>query len=347
MHFGSAGTGRVGPNWGGTPVGAVESTRLSPLEAFDVLSDETRFGIIQALWELYDPEEPVATRNAPAPSEQETGVSFSELYERVGYDDTGNFSYHLGKLVDHFVRQSPTGYELTAAGVEVARSVLTGTVHERPTLEAEAVDATCHLCDGAVVVGYEEHHVIAACRRCRGIWPHTDGEGGVLFRLPVPPAGLSGRTRAELFYATLEYTVHRIRSSLDGVCPDCSSVVEPSLGTCEAHDPGGQGGCPQCHRQHALEAVVGCPRCNAVSCVPLTVAILAFPVVTAFYYDHGIEQRFASWHPFRRGQTVEETVIDTAPLRVRVTVPCADAELRLTLDASLSLVDVSRNAVSN
>jgi hypothetical protein len=59
---------------------------VDPERAFRLLSDETRVGILRGLWE--------ASNDA---------VSFSELRERVGTPDSGQFNYHLGKLREHFV----------------------------------------------------------------------------------------------------------------------------------------------------------------------------------------------------------------------------------------------------
>jgi hypothetical protein len=73
-------------------------------EAFATLGNETRLSILLALWEAY---EPFVATNA---------VAFSELRERVGMRDSGQFNYHLDKLRGHFVRKTDAGYELRRAG---------------------------------------------------------------------------------------------------------------------------------------------------------------------------------------------------------------------------------------
>ncbi|RQH03361.1 DUF7351 domain-containing protein [Natrarchaeobius oligotrophus] len=325
---------------------ADEPTTLSPDDAFAVLGNETRFEIIRTLWEQYEPDDPANVVKFSDLYDGDAAVTFSELYDGVGYGDTGNFNYHLEQLTDHFVRRTDAGYELTEAGFEIARAVVAGTVREHPRFDATEVDANCPRCDAPVVVDYENHHVSAACSRCSGIWQNADGEDGVLFTFSFPPTGLSNRTPQDAFHAALAFNLNRIRSFIDGVCPDCSSVVEESLDVCEDHDPGDRGGCPRCHRQHAIEVSEVCHGCKSVARGPLSIAILAHPTVTSFYHDHGIEHRFASWETFRRGQSVEVAIVDDDPLRSRVTVPCEDDRLRLTLDESLSVVEAIRETSS-
>ncbi|MCU4744334.1 DUF7351 domain-containing protein [Natronoglomus mannanivorans] len=318
------------------------SSTLSPEAAFAVLGNETRFTILQTLWELYEPDDPANVVKFSDLYDSEDTVTFSDLYDRVGYGDSGNFNYHLEKLVGHFVRRTEDGYELTQAGLEIAQAVIAGTVRECPSIDTATIDEGCPRCGAPIVSDYENHHLAVSCSRCSGIWQDSTGEHGVLFTLPFPPTGLSGRTAEEAFHATLAYNLNRIRSFIDGVCPNCSSAVEESLDVCTTHEPGDEGGCPRCNRQHAIEVSEICRQCKTVARGPLTIAILAAPVVTAFYYDHGVEHRFASWETFRRAQTVDEEILETDPLRVRLTVTVEGDTLRLTLDETLNVVDIVR-----
>ena len=315
------------------------SATLSPEAAFAILGNGTRLEIIKALWELYDPDNPANVVKFSELYDSDASVPFSELYDRVGYGDTGNFNYHLEQLVGHFVRRTDSGYELTQAGFEVAQSVITGTVREHPDFDTSEIEQACPRCGASIVTDYENHHLTVSCSRCAGIWQNSTGEEGVLFTLPLPPTGLSSRTPEQAFHATLAFNLTRIQSFISGVCPDCSSAVEQSLDVCESHEPRDDGGCPQCHRQHAVEVSEVCRQCKAVARGPLTIAILAHPAVTAFYYDHGIEHRFASWETFRRAQSVEEEILETEPLRIRATVPYESDRLRLTLDGTLDVVE--------
>lgn len=311
---------------------------LSPDEAFGVLGNETRFEIIQTLWELYDPDDSANVVKFADLYDGETTVAFSDLFDAVDYDSSGNFNYHLEQLTDHFVRQSKAGYELTEAGLEIAQAIVAGTVREHPAFETVTIDETCPLCEAPVDVSYTNHHVQVSCSECLSIWQNAAADRGILFTFPLPPVGLSDRTPEEVFHATLTYNLHRIRSFIDGVCPVCSSAVEESLDICDQHEPTANG-CPQCHRLHQIEVAERCGHCKAVARGPLTVAILAHPIVTAFYHDQGIDHRFASWETFNRGATVEESILQRDPLRIDVTIPCEGDTLRLQIDESLEIVE--------
>jgi DNA-binding transcriptional ArsR family regulator len=102
-----------------------------PAEAFDLLGDETRLAILRAL----------ADRQREAPDDP--ALSFTELRQRAGVDDSGLFNYHLEKLVGRFVRHTPEGYELGYRGQRVLRS---------PTVEENGTDAD----DGCPVCGEED-----------------------------------------------------------------------------------------------------------------------------------------------------------------------------------------------
>jgi hypothetical protein len=62
--------------------------------------------------------------------------------------------------------------------------------------------------------------------------------------------------------------------------------------------------------------------------------------VTAFYHDHGIEHRFASWESFVRSHNLKEELVSEEPFRLRVTIPAGTDELRLTVDGELNVIDV-------
>jgi DNA-binding transcriptional ArsR family regulator len=124
-------------------------TSLSPDEAFGLLGNDTRVGIMRALWDAFES------------GTNDNELTYSELFERVDYDDSGNFSYHLEKLTGPFIRQTDLGYELKQTGINVVRAVLAGTMIDDPVLGPTAVDATCPLCDAPIEISTtaETYHV--------------------------------------------------------------------------------------------------------------------------------------------------------------------------------------------
>lgn len=76
-------------------------------------------------------------------AEADDPVSFSELRDRVGVSDSGQFNYHLGKLDGHFVEAAEKGYQLRQPGRWVVGALLTGAVTHDPTVDRATVDFDC------------------------------------------------------------------------------------------------------------------------------------------------------------------------------------------------------------
>lgn len=173
---------------------------LSPDEAFRLLGDETRLAILRAVWDSDGP------------------VSFSAIGERVGRPDSGQFNYHINRLRGPFLSQRDGGYRLTQAGREVVRAVLAGTITERPETGPASIDAPCAACGGRLVVRYDEYATIE-CADC----------GATAMWNEFPPAGLDGRTPAEVATAFDRWTQRRFRLAMDGICPNCAAETTTTL----------------------------------------------------------------------------------------------------------------------
>jgi hypothetical protein len=298
----------------------------SPEGVFALLGNETRVGILRALWERYDP---YATDNA---------VSFSALYERVGVEDTGNFNYHLGRLTGHFVRRTDGGYELTAPGLKVVRAVVAGGVTADPTLAPTPVDATCAGCGGSVELAYEDGTTWARCTVCEGYWPQRGGE---ILGFSLPPEGLRGREPDEVLRATLVYAIHRFETMSDGVCPECGGAVDASLTVCPDHRVT-DGVCDACDSRFVGVVTLVCDACKFAWRCPSYAPALNHPAVVAFYDDHGVEHVPATWAAVSRGLGWEEELLAPDPAALRLTVPHGGDRLHLVLDETGTVVDVRR-----
>ena len=315
-------------------VGGVAGTHST--EAFELLGDGTRLAILLALWEAYDP---LSGENA---------VGFSDLRRRVGYDDPGNFDYHLDKLVGRFVRRTDDGYELEPVGLKLVQTVIAGT-GERATFEPAGLDAPCHLCGGPTVLDYVDGWLYQRCTDCAGGLPEHEGHPeGALFGQPFPPAALENRTPEELFAASVFRLVQVMIMKDGGLCPRCSGVVESSLDVCEAHDPGPDGRCPACGRAAELRVSWVCAVCKYAGGASPAAAGLSHPDVTAFYRDHGVDIVAPDdFESARRILTLlrehESELRSTDPVRIRVTVRCEGDELTLTLDEGMEVLDVTGN----
>ena len=137
-----AATGAVGP---------------AAARAFELLGNETRLAILLALWDAYEPF-----------AADDDALSFSELFERVDYDTSGNFSYHVEKLEGHFVESTDDGYRLRQAGHKIVRAVIAGAGITDTTLEPTEIDFGCTLCGESLAITYENEHLYTVCRECKG-----------------------------------------------------------------------------------------------------------------------------------------------------------------------------------
>jgi hypothetical protein len=306
-----------------------DSDTLSPEEAFALLGNETRVGILQALWDAFE-----SGRGGNA-------VSYSTLFDRAPIDDSGNFSYHLEKLTGPFVRSTEAGYELKQTGINVVRAVLTGTVIDDPEFGPTPVDVDCPLCGAPVEVAYADELITVHCTSCPGT-RHWGDEPGFLFAGLLPPASVEQRSVEDAFQAALVYANYQFAALHDGACPHCSGPVETTVDVCGDHQPSEGGLCPNCDWAHMAEVWMVCSTCKRSAFPPARVVVLDDPNVTAFYHDHGIEYRFASWETVVRSTRVEEELLSEAPLRMRFTVPAGDDELRLTVDDELHVLDVTQ-----
>jgi hypothetical protein len=66
------------------------------------------------------------------------------------------------------------------------------------------------------------------------------------------------------------------------------------------------------------------------------------PAVIAFYYEHGIEFDLARYEQRAHLLTYRQELLADDPVRIRITIPLEDEELRLTYDEQMTVVDVSR-----
>ena len=308
------------------------------VDAFRLLSDETRMAILLALWEASDPE---GTDDA---------LQFSELYDRVGYDDTGNFNYHLGKLTGHFVAETDEGYELRNAGQKIVNAVIAGRGLGERTLAPTEIDHACHRCGGPVVLGYEDEYLYLRCTECEGnIGPDSTEQAprGTHMVWDFDPAGLADRTPGELFVAgTIEF-VREVGLLMRGVCPECSGAAEASLHVCESHEAPPGEVCPDCGTRDTVRVSQTCSVCKHGASFPAEAVVHDHPAVIAFCHEHGVDRTYDLDDPETCGElwehfmTYEHELVSEDPVRIRVSVPAGDDVLHLTLDGDLDVIDVT------
>lgn len=331
--------------WEALPEVSHEPTRLSPDDAFALLGNETRFDILRALWEATDPHELIDEADeSPSHGMGDShlaidAVPFSELYNRVEYGDTGNFSYHLEKLLGHFVRRTDEGYELTESGFAVARSMLVGSDLERSTRGSTPTTADCPGCAHSLEMTYDAPALWLECDGCEGYWP---GEEGMLFRFHLERPGLRNRTPRECLDAGVVNAVNRFDSAASGVCPECTGRVHASLSVCDDHELV-DGCCDTCGGCWLGSLTYVCYDCKTTIQAPSWAPLLRHPALVSFYYERGIEHVPDSWDAICRCIHWREERHSLDPPRLRVVVLHEGDELRATIDETGTVVDVDRS----
>lgn len=311
-------------------------------DAFKLLADETRLAILLALWEAYDPLEDPNT------------VSFSDLYDRVAVRDSGNFSYHLDKLVDHFIEETPNGYQLRNSGLKIVQAVVAGTGLDERRLRPTDIPRSCYHCGAPVELSYKDERLYQICTACDGnIGPDSTEKtpvGTLVVYDDFNPAGLAYRTPEEVFVAgTIKYD-RAVSLLVRGVCPECSGPVEESLHICESHEASPGTPCPTCGTSDEARVSYVCSVCKHGGSYPAWTAVYDHPEIVSFYHAHGFDMTFGLDDPEACGRLwnrlkKEQTLLSEEPIRIRVSVPFEDKTLHLTLDGDLEVIDVEHEVV--
>lgn len=308
------------------------------IDAFKLLSEETRLAILVALWEAYDPHI------------EDSSVAFSKLHDSVEMRDSGNFTYHLEKLTGHFIEETAEGYRLRNAGHRIVQAVIAGTGLEERTLPPTEIEMACYRCGGPVELSFEDESLYHVCTECEGNTGPDFAEDrpvGTLMRWDFNPAGLADRTPDEIFLAGTIKALRDFGLLVRGFCPRCSGSVDASLHICGSHETSPGEACGICGTQDKMRVRYVCSVCKYGDSYPVDAVVYGHPAVVAFCYDQGIEQTFdiddsaACGRLLKHLSEREHSLMSKDPIRIRITVPGKSADLHVTLDQELDVIDVT------
>ncbi|APW97002.1 hypothetical protein CHINAEXTREME_04105 [Halobiforma lacisalsi AJ5] len=288
-------------------------------EALAVLGEETRARIV------------VELGAAVAPEDARPGLlSFSDLMDRVGIEDSGRFNYHLEKLVGTFVRKADDGYRLRPPGHLFYRALVAGTLTERERLEPFTA-GSCPDCGADLTAEYPaDHYLYVRCRECSGFF-HT---------VHLPNRGVRDRSREDALEAALRKSRHESGLLREGVCHACVAPVERELRT---DDPGVCG--RRC--EYDVYAILACSACNTGGIGhPAQIALTA-PAVVGFFHDHGRDARTVRpWEPVVIAAE-NGTRFDGESSTAVVPFELGDERLTVRLDDDLQVASVTHTRRSS
>ncbi|MFC6940096.1 winged helix-turn-helix domain-containing protein [Salinirubellus sp. GCM10025818] len=314
-----------------SPVGSVDHDSLTPDEAFSILGNETRMQILQEL------------------GNADRSLSFTDLRDRVGIRQGAQFNYHLDKLVGHFVEKVGEGYTLREPGRRVIQSVLSGAVTDDPVLEPAEVDFSCLHCGGPLEVSYSRGKLRLSCTACVGDFDEStvrerenESASANLANMWFTPAGVQGRDAADAL-RTASTTNHLDAMALSSdICPRCSARVDHSVSVCESHDADG-GLCEACGSRLAVWFHFRCTNCIYDKTCSAGMVFLDVPELLVFVGEHGLNtsSRAIEW-----GWEFEEEIVSVDPFEGRFTFTIEADSITLTVDDTLSVVDVTKRSPS-
>jgi hypothetical protein len=292
----------------------VEQTE--PEEVFGLLSDDNRVAILRALWSSDGP------------------MTFSALHDAVDIRDSGQFNYHLDKLVGQFVTRSEAGYELATAGAQINGAIEAGSYTVSGSMEPIQFDDPCPTCGGTRTFYYEDETARVDCDSC-----------SVKAQFTIPPSAFVGCDRGEIPDVAGEYRRAIIERLDRGFCGRCDGPAE--LAVCPVVDSPAW---DEPEDEDVGEGPLGdpgnipivkyeCLQCGAQPTSGLRYALLTHPEVVGFYYDRGVDIRARSLWEFTTFGTDHEQVRSTDPFRASTTFTADGDELTLVVDEEMRVVE--------
>jgi hypothetical protein len=274
------------------------TVKTQPAEAvFALLSNDTRIEILRVL----------ANADGPLP--------FSELYDRIGLRDSGQFNYHLQKLADTFIKQGEDGYELTVAGMHVVGALIAGTYTATATLDPIELDDPCPVCGSRpLVITYKNEHAHIDCTACDEL--HS--------QFSFPPGTLNQYDREELPAAFDRWVRVLFTQIISGFCANCAGRLDGSL----------------THDEDKPRYEWHCERCGDHARADAATPVFYHPAVQGFLYDQGFDpHETPSWQLM--GVVELTTTADEAGATVTIT---AGAEtVTVHVDPTGSVTEVTRS----
>lgn len=294
---------------------------VDPDEVFATLGDEIRIDILQALWEMEDER-----------------ASFSELYDRADVDDSGQFNYHLNKLVGRFVEKADEGYTLTDRGRLINGAITAGAFTMHGSIDPITLGEPCPGCGDDRIFTYDGEAVAVQCDSCP-----------VGLGFTVPPGVFAGYTREQVPVVASRYIRSSFNQIASGFCFYCKGKMEPTIDSLdEVFSP---------IDEHSAEIPVHidtrideipwvrftCDRCQSSPTAGLDLLLLDHPLVADFYYDNGVDVRDVPIWGLGIGNPDRAAIRDRNPFRASVTYAIDGKELTLVVDDSITVVEQTRS----
>jgi len=279
-------------------------------ETFATVGNETRAEILRILGE--DPYDE---------------LPFSELRSRMEGDiDSGQFNYHLQKLIGQFVDRTDDGYTLRPEGVTLYRLIRAESFTQELRLEPFDADFDCHFCGSAVEARYETGIFELACPGCE----YQYGKSR------LPPSAIDPDDPHAALSLIDRYLRRNILSLSEGVCPFCVNRLD--IGFVPGEDV---------WMESAAEIDVfveyACDHCGNGHYLSVGLSLLYDSSLIAFFEDHGVDITAVPHWEIEFAMTDDAvTVRNTDPWEVSLSVSRDDETLVTVVDDDLTVLERRR-----
>lgn len=257
-------------------------------EGFEALAHPIRMGVLRALFEAEEP-----------------AMRFSELRAAVDAEDSGNFNYHLDRLVGLYVEKEDESYRLTERGFEVGIALASGAYGEGESAERIESFGRCLRCDSPTDAVFERGTSVLEC---------PNGHRTYVARLP--PEAVTERTEPELAALVATELYATVGRALRGSCSACRCPVDGEL---EATEEG-------------VLFRADCGFCGVEYAVPAGLCALQDSEIVRYLDQRGADPRETPPWAFDCCFVGAETVESESPFRVRVGVGPDESRVGVVLD---------------
>jgi DNA-directed RNA polymerase subunit RPC12/RpoP len=283
---------------------------IPPEDAFDLIGHDIRTSIIRTLQEEFRR----GSREAP----------YSDLKSRVGVRDSGQFNYHLQKLVGHFVVKADGAYQLSYAGRKAASAIAGGTYNEQASIEPRSVAGACVNCgDEALVLTNSDARFDISCSTCNTSVVH----------MPFPPGAVDSYEVDELKTAFDRWVRSWNMLSATGVCPECGSRMQR-----EITEDQGETTIGNVDIRYGLD----CTQCWMSGFLPIGCLLVDHPAVVSFHWNRGHEVHSSYLWEFEWALSKEyQEPKEEDDRLVELSIPVESDELRITVNNSLDIVTIT------
>jgi hypothetical protein len=282
---------------------------VDPSEAFSLVASETRFAVLQALWDL-------------STGTGTSAVSFAALRREAEVGDSGQFNYHLDQLTPQFVRKVDGEYRLTIAGQRVVGAAVSGEFTDLETAMDPQPVGDCPDCDGTIELGYEDGHMAVDCRDCETR----------IVDMQAPPVLVATADPADLPEVLGKHLLTEIQRMNRGFCLHCGGPLD---GRVERDEDG--------RLREDWNVSLSCQVCGHVSYSLVSGTVADHPAVVSLLHEANIDIRETPLWEIDPILEATEQVVDEDPLQVETTIETDHAAVTVTLDDDLDVLSFERH----